>query len=190
MAPPRTRARVKEILDEVKLLVPIFSTNTEVFDKYHTAPASPGWNDAHPDHPIHTWQDRLMYDWYDANPPRGTTCCNQFAGQIILMARGPNLAGISLRASLDLAGSPYAWVPNSPTQTARPRTGDVLDFGQHIGLCYNKPTGEFGTLEGGQGGKRTSRGPHTGYDMVNVGNSSFPSVIGWADLDLVFSDQP
>ena len=36
-----------------------------------------------------------MYDWYDANPTRGTTCCNQFAGQIILMAGGPNLAGIS-----------------------------------------------------------------------------------------------
>jgi hypothetical protein len=178
MAEPRTRERVKELLDEVAKKVPINSTNKGEFDRYHTPPADKDWNRDHPNDQINSWQDRFDYDWHKREKPRGTTGCNQFAGQIILLAGGPNLAGISLRNSLDMAGKPNAW--KTPGGGAMPKTGDVLDFGQHIGMCYNKADGSYGTIEGGQGG------PNTGYDIVNIGKSPFSKVVGWADIDIVF----
>jgi len=83
MASPRTRARVVELLNEVAKKLPIRSDINQIdFDNYTGPPTSPGWNAAHPDNQINTWQQRFNYDWKVLKPPRNTTGCNQFAGQI------------------------------------------------------------------------------------------------------------
>jgi hypothetical protein len=116
-------------------------------------------------------------------PPRNTTGCNQFAGQIVRLAGGPYVGGLNLRASLDGAGVPFAWVPGGSGATSK--TGDVLDFGgEHIGMTYNNPDGSFRHIDGGQGG------PGMGFDMIAYGMAPFSAVIGWADMDLVFGAGP
>lgn len=194
MAPQRTRARVMELLTEVSHKLPINSTTDPVgkikgnpiFDQYTMAPADADWNQKHPDDPINCWQDRFNYDWI-TRPRKGldkrnTTACNQFSGQIILLAGGPNLGGINLRSSLDIVGKPYAWVQAGGAAT--PKGGDVLDFGQHIGMCFTQPGGAFQHIDGGQGG------PNTGYDIIDYGKGALGTVIGWADIDMVFGAAP
>jgi hypothetical protein len=195
-APPRTRERVVEILTDVSRLLPINSSNdpakklgNPVFDKYTMACCDADWNDRHPDplDKINNWQDRFNYDWI-RRPLKGqkkenTTACNEFAGKVVLMASGPNLGGMNLRASLDIAGVPYAWVQAGGG--AVPKAGDVLDFGQHIGMCFTLPEGgPFRHIDGGQGG------PNTGYDIIKYGDGALSSLIGWADIDKVFGTAP
>lgn len=184
MASPRTRDKVLELLNDVARKAPIRSDiNQRDFDYYTGPPTSPDWNSTHPDNQIFTWQERFHYDWTVRKPPRSTTGCNQFAGQIIRLAGGPYIGGLDLRSSLDAAGAPYAWIPAG--SGAMPKTGDVLDFGgEHIGMTYNNPNGSFRHIDGGQGG------PGYGYDIIDYGKGPFSAVRGWADVDLLFGSAP
>jgi len=183
MAPQRTRARVIELLKEVAGRIPIssndFPPDGKGFDYYTGPAASPNWNKDHPDNQINNWKQRFEYDW-----PRGviTTGCNSFAGQIIKLAGGPSIGGMDLRASLDGAGVPFAWIPANSGK--KPQSGDVLDFGgQHIGMTYLTDD-SFRHIDGGQGG------PGTGYDIIKYGMAPFSAVRGWADVDLMFGSAP